>query len=192
MARIVLHVILGVSYFSRENRIHATGGSLIPAALLAVIFPLHVSWFVGCVKGFIRRAAQKQTTQPIPIIVPDPRTTTGPEAIALTIHNTELSRLAYLSRRVPSRLRNSLSLKLVHRRQSFERIFRSFRPASRFARQWVVSSDIFAFLPTREAVFYYVGLGREGKQVPPTPIMENGEATSRSLGGTGRKASAAT
>jgi hypothetical protein len=172
----MLHIVLGISYFFRENRVHATGGSFLPAVLLTMIFPLHVSWFVGCVKGFIRRAAQKHTTHPIPAINPDARTTTAsPEGVMLTVHNIEPSELAYLSRRVPSRLRSSLSLKLLHRRQSFERIFRSFRPASRSAREWIVSSVIFAYLPPRETVYHYVGLGRERKQVPLTAVSEKGD-----------------
>ncbi|KAJ7461236.1 hypothetical protein FB451DRAFT_1498506 [Mycena latifolia] len=32
------------------------GGSVVPTALLALVFPLHVMWFVGCVKGFVKRA----------------------------------------------------------------------------------------------------------------------------------------
>ena len=168
----MLHIVFGISYFFRENRIHATGGSFLPAAILALIFPLHVSWFVGCVKGFIRRAAQKQTTHPIPAIIPDARiTTASPESIKLTVHNIEPSELAYLSRRVPSRLRNSLSLKLLHRRQSFERIFRSFRPASRSAREWIVSTRLFSYLPPREIVYHYVGLGRDSNQVPLTAAL---------------------
>ena len=163
----MLHIILGISYFFQENRIHITGGSFLPAAILTVIFPLHVSWFVACIKGFIRRAAQKQGTHPIPVIVPEaPTTTASPESIMLTVHNIEPSELAYLSRRVPSRIRNSLSIKLLHRRQSFERIFRSFRPASRSAREWIVSSRLFGYLPPREIVYHYVGLGRDRNKVP--------------------------
>jgi hypothetical protein len=172
--RISLHVILAVSYFSKENRIHATGGSVIPATILAVIFPLHVSWFIACIKGFIRRASQKQaTTHPIPVIVPDTRTIpASPDSIIVTV---QPSGMTHFTRRVPSRLRNSLSLKLLHRRQSFERIFRSFRPASRSAKEWIFSSAIFGLLPPREVLFHYVGLGRDRKPNPLTPAVEKAE-----------------
>jgi hypothetical protein len=174
MTRIILHIVLGISYLLQENRIHATGGSFLPATILAMILPLHVSWFVGCVKGFIRRAAQAQTKQPtIPAVVPDTRTITP--NLVLTVHNVEPSERAHVSRRVPTRLRNSFPLKLLHRRQSFERIFRPFRPASRSAREWIISSSVYTLLPTRQAVFHYVGLGREHGQVPLTPAVEKAE-----------------
>ncbi|KAF9458427.1 hypothetical protein BDZ94DRAFT_1201167, partial [Collybia nuda] len=66
--RIVFHIILTVAYFSEETRVAATGGSFIPAILLALVFPLHVVWFIGCIKGFIRRAAEVQQVQSPPII----------------------------------------------------------------------------------------------------------------------------
>jgi hypothetical protein len=160
MTRIMFHVILGVSYLFCENRVHATGGSFLPAAILGLIFPLHVSWFVGCVRGFVRRAAQKRSTQPVPGIVPVARTTVTvatPESVITAVHNTEPSELPHVPRRVPSRLRHSLSLKLLHRRQLFERIFGTFRPASRSAREWIRSTRVYSLLPSREVVFDYVG-----------------------------------
>jgi hypothetical protein len=173
MTRILLHIVLGISYLLQENRIHATGGSFLPATILVVILPLHVSWFLGCVKGFIRRAAQVQTQQPIPVVVPDTRTITTSQV--LTVHNVEPSGRARFSRRVPMRLRNFLPLKLLHRRQSFERILRPFRPATRSAREWLVACSIYALLPSRESVFHYVGLGQERGQVPLIPALEKGE-----------------
>lgn len=183
MTRIMLHVILGISYLFRENRIHATGGSFLPATILGLVFPMHVSWFVGCVRGFIRRAAQKRSTQSIPPIVPHSRTTVAslsatPESVVASAHDSEPSELPHVPRRVPSRMRHSLSLKLLHRRQPFERVFRTFRPASRSAREWIRSTRVFGLLPPREVVFHYVGLGRERKPVPLTPVLEKGNALS--------------
>ncbi|TFK47417.1 hypothetical protein OE88DRAFT_1608767, partial [Heliocybe sulcata] len=57
--RIVLHVVLIVSYLLPYNRVNATQGSFIPAALLSLIFPMHAVWFAGCVKGFIKRHRAK-------------------------------------------------------------------------------------------------------------------------------------
>ncbi|KAJ7674092.1 hypothetical protein B0H17DRAFT_1208237 [Mycena rosella] len=63
----------------------AVRGTRVVSALLAFVFPLHAMWFVGCVKGFIRRArasstssaslTAKDTTRPAlaPDIYPDAR-----------------------------------------------------------------------------------------------------------------------
>lgn len=56
--RILFHIVLGVSYFLHDNRAQATGGSYIPAFLLAFAFPLHVIWFRACIMGFYRRASR--------------------------------------------------------------------------------------------------------------------------------------
>ncbi|KAK7451296.1 hypothetical protein VKT23_012637 [Stygiomarasmius scandens] len=60
--RILLHVVLTLSYYMPMNRPLSPGsqtiGSLAPALILTAVFPLHASWFYGCIKGFIRRAKQ--------------------------------------------------------------------------------------------------------------------------------------
>ena len=55
VTRILLHIIWCISYFMPTNRIHTTGGSILPSVMLAGVFPLHALWFRGCVKGFIKR-----------------------------------------------------------------------------------------------------------------------------------------
>jgi hypothetical protein len=61
LTRILLHVILGVSYSLHDNRTRITDGSYIPSLFMAMVFPLHVMWFYGSIKGFIRRAARRRT-----------------------------------------------------------------------------------------------------------------------------------
>ncbi|KAJ7017632.1 hypothetical protein C8F04DRAFT_1332941 [Mycena alexandri] len=46
--RIVFHIVLMLSYAS-------TPATRVPAGILAMVFPLHAMWFVGCVKGFVKR-----------------------------------------------------------------------------------------------------------------------------------------
>jgi hypothetical protein len=140
-----------------------TGGSFVPAIVFAVIFPLHGFWFVGCLKGFIRRATQNPSAHRLLIItrsIPD-RTSSGfiqPNVVY----------------RLPLRLRSLLKLRPSHRRQSFERVLRTFRPKSRSAAEWILlSSTIFAFIPPRDAVLDCVGLKRRRKQ---RPIVMEGDS----------------
>ena len=60
ITRILLHVILGVSYSLHDNRTRITDGSCIPSLVMAMVFPLHVMWFYESIKGFIRRAARRR------------------------------------------------------------------------------------------------------------------------------------
>ncbi|KAJ6586693.1 hypothetical protein B0H10DRAFT_2335008 [Mycena sp. CBHHK59/15] len=53
--RIILHLVLLAAYADPAAR---PGGSLVPAGILASVFPLHAMWFAGCVRGFVRRAAK--------------------------------------------------------------------------------------------------------------------------------------
>lgn len=52
--RIIFHIGLFVSYLPKSTRVIAVGGSFVPAILFAVAFPMHLMWFIGSVKGFIR------------------------------------------------------------------------------------------------------------------------------------------
>ncbi|THV00027.1 hypothetical protein K435DRAFT_751485, partial [Dendrothele bispora CBS 962.96] len=67
LTRISLHIVLALSYYMPHNRPippttgdiqapTAVVGSLAPALILTAVFPLHASWFYGCIKGFVRRA----------------------------------------------------------------------------------------------------------------------------------------
>ncbi|KAJ7127304.1 hypothetical protein C8R43DRAFT_1211171 [Mycena crocata] len=60
--RIALHLVFLVSYAAPQSRptsnlleSTSTTGSLVPAGILAFVFPLHAMWFHGCVRGFIKR-----------------------------------------------------------------------------------------------------------------------------------------
>lgn|ERR1700722_4693674 len=72
LTRIVLHIILCISYLLPQNRAHATGGSFLPSTVLTVVFPLHAMWFHGCIQGFIKRAQNATSTNPPPFIELDP------------------------------------------------------------------------------------------------------------------------
>lgn len=58
--RIAFHVGLLVSYISKATRVAAVDGSFVPASLFAAVFPMHVMWFTGCIKGFIRRSKARR------------------------------------------------------------------------------------------------------------------------------------
>ncbi|KAJ7778915.1 hypothetical protein B0H16DRAFT_1683226 [Mycena metata] len=76
LTRILLHLVLLLSYAR-------TPATRVPALILAGVFPLHVMWFAGCVRGFVRRfrarvakvvVASKTPRHPLaPDIYPDAR-----------------------------------------------------------------------------------------------------------------------
>ena len=135
----------------------ATGGSFIPAIVFTMVFPLHALWFIGSIKGFVRKVAQRPSTNSVPIISRSSRN-----------HNLSGLAQATMAYRVPSRLRNLLKLRPLHRRQSFERALRSFRRKSRSAAEWITLSRtiVSSYIPPREAVLDCVGLRRKHKQLP--------------------------
>ena len=56
LTRILFHSILAISYALPDVRQHVTRGSFAVSGILLGVLPLHVSWFVGCLKGFVKRA----------------------------------------------------------------------------------------------------------------------------------------
>ncbi|KAK1223618.1 hypothetical protein PQX77_013515 [Marasmius sp. AFHP31] len=56
LTRILFHIILTITYALPDVRQHVTRGSFAISGILLGVLPLHVSWFVGCLKGFVRRA----------------------------------------------------------------------------------------------------------------------------------------
>ncbi|KAJ3994601.1 hypothetical protein F5050DRAFT_1713551 [Lentinula boryana] len=78
LTRILFHVVICIAYFLPNNRplppsastavsdltsssfsmttAAAPIGSIAPAVLLTCVFPMHASWFLGCLKGFKKRA----------------------------------------------------------------------------------------------------------------------------------------
>lgn len=166
MTRISLHIVLAISYLSTDNRAHTTGGSFVPSMLLAGILPLHVTWFVGCIKGFIRRHRQKAACQTPSIvefnIVP------GVSNATIVTRPTKPSEFAFPSSPNLSRLhRFRLS---HHRRQHLKKGLRSLQfdfLDSPLTRRVLPSGAIMAYFPRRETVYDYVGLGRKMR---PRPI----------------------
>ncbi|KAJ4469892.1 hypothetical protein J3R30DRAFT_1522572 [Lentinula aciculospora] len=89
LTRIVFHIIICIAYFLPNNRPFvpstlvtfsaatsssvtssssitaavAPTGSVAPAILLMCVFPLHASWFLGCLRGFKKRAQLKRDTE---------------------------------------------------------------------------------------------------------------------------------
>lgn len=51
----MLHLFILAAYLKESNRVELLGGSLMPAAILALAFGMHAMWFVQCVKGSVRR-----------------------------------------------------------------------------------------------------------------------------------------
>ncbi|KAJ6628276.1 hypothetical protein B0H10DRAFT_2209561 [Mycena sp. CBHHK59/15] len=171
--RIILHLVLLAAYAHPAAR---PGGSLVPAGILASVFPLHAMWFAGCVRGFVRRAAKAGVvaveTAPRHPLAPD----VFPDARSLARH-------AYSPAASPSRSCDPAALSARLRRrlafvtearmrvfgegrahlldavsdQAVRRRLRGVRPGMAARR---VSASLIAALPSRERVFDYVGLGK--------------------------------
>ncbi|KAF7303904.1 hypothetical protein MIND_00620700 [Mycena indigotica] len=55
--RICLHMVLIVTYYLPTHR---PQDSFVPALILTSVFPLHAMWFLGCIKGCIRRSKERK------------------------------------------------------------------------------------------------------------------------------------
>ncbi|KAG5717338.1 hypothetical protein E4T56_gene15096 [Termitomyces sp. T112] len=152
VTRILFHIILGISFMFKENRNAVTGGSFLPAILFACIPPIHVAWFVGCIKGFIRRARQKTTpvsrSQTVaPELQPSTATSTPPFSVSSIVP--------------------ALLLRLTYCHQTFERILWSLQyellklPTSKRS---LIFNAISAYLPCRETLYEWVGLGQRQRR----------------------------
>lgn len=148
MTRIVFHIVLGISFLFEENRKAVTGGSYIPALLLVCIFPFHVTWFVGCIKGFILRARRKTTPVSVSLtksvaLGPSP----APSSVPFIL---------------PAHLR-----RFSHRRSTFERALQSFQYDSRespASKSMTISHVVFTYMPRRETLYEWVGLGQKQRR----------------------------
>ncbi|KAG7095011.1 hypothetical protein E1B28_005806 [Marasmius oreades] len=58
LTRILFNIVLVISYALPDVRKHATGDSFAVSGILLGALPLHIIWFVGCIKGFARRAKE--------------------------------------------------------------------------------------------------------------------------------------
>ncbi|KAG6826908.1 hypothetical protein H0H92_013933 [Tricholoma furcatifolium] len=167
MTRILFHIIMAISFAFEENRLAQTDGSYVPSILLTCILPLHVTWFVGCIKGFIRRAkGQAQITSTPPASPVD--VAHGPSPAPSSTRPTSLPP----SHAPAPRL---LRLRLSHRRQSFERALRSFRYdflESPTSKRILISNAVSAYMPRRETLYEWIGLGqRRRRRFAATPQL---------------------
>ncbi|KAG5644443.1 hypothetical protein DXG03_008538 [Asterophora parasitica] len=126
--------------------------------ILVVELAIRRSWaHIFC---FIRRAGQKRPTPSVPSVVAL-NIVPGPPVLRLTKPSESTT---ITSPPNPRTVGLPLIIRLSHRRQSFEKIFWSLRadflesPSSRRA---LVSRAISPYLPRRETVYEYVGLGRD-------------------------------
>ncbi|KAF8800051.1 hypothetical protein BYT27DRAFT_7227575 [Phlegmacium glaucopus] len=175
LTRILFHIILGVSYFLPDNRAQVTGGSYIPAILLASVFPLHALWFYGCIKGFFRRASKQDT--PVPTVV---ELHISPEAPKVALQPESRSKRAGRSRvadsrsntrsndSAPSQAFPTYDLKLerskLHSRRIYSRSMSLSSNDSQSSVTGTIKTKLYASLPNAEVVFDYVGLGRGSAQ----------------------------
>jgi hypothetical protein len=178
--RILFHLVLVVSYFLRDNRTLTTGGSYMPSLLLASIFPLHAMWFYGCLKGFFRRASQRDAlVSPTKVEVDIPpvdrkvnplpdsqsRRTRRSRPITKVVDNQYNTRSTDTT---PSSTFSNYDLKLerskLHSRRFYSRSLSVSSNDSRSSVTGTLRTKLYASLPNREVVFDYVGLGRASAQ----------------------------
>jgi hypothetical protein len=176
--RILFHIVLGVSYFLRDNRTLTTGGSYMPSFLLASVFPLHAMWFYSCVKGFFRRASQRDalvSTTKVKVYIPpvDRKVNPLPDSQS---RRTRRSRPRVVDNQyntrstdtTPSPTFSNYDLKLerskLHSRRFYSRSLSLSSNDSRSSVTGTLRTKLYASLPNREVVFDYVGLGRASAQ----------------------------
>jgi len=192
--RILLHIILCISYFLHDNRTQTTGGSYLPSVLLATILPLHVMWFYGCIQGFYRRASQRHTPvstsiDEVGILPVDRKVSPPPDSETQSRRagqssrpssrmivdnnrpNTRSTDTTPLASPSPSPTFSTYdSSKLEHsssKLRSRRFYSRSVSLSSNDSRSSVTGklrTKLYASLPNREVVFDYVGLGRGSAQ----------------------------
>ncbi|KAF5371445.1 hypothetical protein D9757_010013 [Collybiopsis confluens] len=81
VTRILFHIVLVYNYYLPKNRPLSPSalsafrslssfavegspiGSTAPAVILACVFPMHASWFMGCLQGFKKRAKAKREAE---------------------------------------------------------------------------------------------------------------------------------
>ena len=174
LTRILFHIVLGISYFLHDNRTQATGGSYLPSILLATIFPMHVMWFYGCIKGFYRRASQRRaslsTVDEVGISPVDRKVSPPPETQskrAAPSHPS--SKVVGSTDTTPSPTFTTQDSKLEHSKLRSRRFYSrsvnlSSTNDSRSSVTGKLRTRLYASLPNREVVFDYVGLGRGSVQ----------------------------
>jgi len=153
--RIMLHLILCVSYLLPNNRAHATKGSFVPSILLACIFPLHALWFRGCINGFVRRARAESpspaASAEISHISPLKEDASSSSASHLDIPSPLYEETCSQSPVVPS------SRQLPPRGRLFKRAIRTQVDVA-MQRLAEARRSLYGSLPRRDVIFEFVGL----------------------------------
>ncbi|EPQ51645.1 hypothetical protein GLOTRDRAFT_96361 [Gloeophyllum trabeum ATCC 11539] len=164
--RILLHLVLIVSYLLPGNRMRATGGSFVPAAVLALVFPMHAVWFTGCIKGFIKRQRAKKQPTPSATVIhlevsSERQAVPVPTPAIVPIHASEprAENTTPLQALPTQPARPTLPAKLV-RRLSFEKALRKMEIDRARQRIREARRLLYEVLPPRERVYDYFGLGR--------------------------------
>lgn len=154
LTRIVLHAAFGVSLIARRAQV--TDGSLGPGIIMACIFPLHVFWFSGSVKNFVKQSESKPETR-VAVVTCDsskvhehvPLPSASPHAsIHISIRSSGFSRR-----------RTALRIAVRQRWDQFS-LSRAGRRIGEMHRR------LRAALPPREFVYDYVGLDKAGPGSP--------------------------
>ncbi|KAJ7778957.1 hypothetical protein B0H16DRAFT_1500597 [Mycena metata] len=192
LTRILLHLVLHLSYA-------AAPATRVPAGILALVFPLHMMWFAGCVRGFVRRfkkgvAAKAAARHPLaPDVYPDARSLARHSALTSSNSSSTIPppewggvtlRLRRLrARRLPYGPPGWLpSHSFTHRLAFLSRalrhsnnVWRPQRPILRAVRPRVMVRRMSASLikalalPSREVVLDYV-LGESGRRGVPSHL----------------------
>lgn len=163
--RIVYHIVLGVSLAIQRH--DATGGSFVPAIIMAAIFPLHAFWFVGCLKGFLKRAKIAEKSVPVTKLpvntISSPGTSFShpfPESVVIVVLIERLITPSvsgpvslYASRASLARRRTALRM-AVRARWDQLKLWKANGRLSEMQRR------VREALPGRERVYQYVGLER--------------------------------
>ena len=174
--RIVYHIVLAVSLAVQHD---AIGGSFGPAIIMAGIFPLHAFWFVGCIKGFLKRAKTVEKSVPVtrlpintisspgtPLLHPFPDSVVTVVLIErLIMPGAPGPVSSYASRASLARRRTALRM-AVRARWDQLKLWKASGRLSEMQRR------VRDALPGRERVYQYVGLERHPYSVSLLPSVQ--------------------
>jgi hypothetical protein len=163
--RIVYHIVLGVTLAIQRH--DATGGSFVPAIIMAAIFPLHAFWFIGCLKGFLKRAKTVEKSVPVTKLPINTISSSGtsfshpfPDSVVIVVPIERLITPSvsgpvslYASRTSLARRRTTLRM-AVRARWDQLKLWKASGRLSEMQRR------VREALPGRERVYQYVGLER--------------------------------
>ncbi|KAG6369286.1 hypothetical protein JVT61DRAFT_15498 [Boletus reticuloceps] len=155
VTRIALHVALCVSLVAQRKDV--TNGSFGPAIIMACIFPLHVHWFSGCLKGFLKRGNTVEKS--VPVTKQPVNTISSPERLITPSISGPIP--LYASRALLARRRTALRMAVRARWNQFK-LWKAGGRLSEMQRR------VRAALPGRDRVYEYVGLEDGGASTAPS------------------------